>query len=140
MQRLVIISLALSFVLGMTWVGFAAEKQEVEQKWIDITEKVLANPADKGGWTEDAGGKIFRSDDGNWIKVEHSEYGTYIVDLPNKKVMKVKGDAREEMKNTQLIQRDFGTSLVIKGDTHKFRLKFNEKVSGMSHIEGIKGM
>ncbi|HPQ40558.1 MAG TPA: hypothetical protein PLV45_09315 [bacterium] len=148
MRRLVILILGIAFCLSLTWTGFAEEMAkseqkavgQLEQKWIDITEKVLANPADKGGWTPDEKGKIYRSDDGNWIKIEHSSYGVYLVDLASKKVMKMDGDTPVEDKSAQLIQRDFGSSLVIKGEKVKFRLIFTEKVSGMEHIEGIKGM
>lgn len=148
MQRLIIIVLGLALCSGFMLTGVAAEKTEVEKgaadaitrNWIDVTEKVLGNPADKGGWAEDENGKVYRSEDGNWIKVNHSKFGTYLVDLPNKKVMKLEGDKKIEVKDPQLIQRDFGTSLVFKSDTVKLRMKFTEQVSGMKHIEGIKGM
>ncbi|MBN1296296.1 hypothetical protein JXA80_05915 [bacterium] len=123
------------------WMGVAeAAEENLGQKWVDITEKVWVNPADSGGWTEDGAGKIFRSEDGDQLRVVTGSHGTYIVDLSSKKISRIEGETRTDLEDVQMIQRDFGTSLVIKSKSHKFRLKFKEQVSGMRHIEGIKGV
>jgi hypothetical protein len=138
MKKLIWITVGI--ILVMSCSSLAANESKLDLKWQDITKKILANPASKGGWTEDAKGKIYQSEDGNHIKVVHSEYGEYIVNLPEKSVYKVEDSKKVKMDDPVLIQRDFGTSLVIKMKDYKFRLKFSEAVSGMKHIEGIKGM
>ena len=138
MKRTLVILVAISMLV--TFSALAVEKTKIKEDWKDITKTVMANPASKGGWTEDAAGKIFCDAAGNQIKVEHSEFGTYLVDLQAKKVYKMDGVKKVIQENPLLIQRDFGTSLVVKLKDYKFRLKFTEAVAGMKNIEGIKGM
>lgn len=140
MKKLIFTTLIITILMGLSTAALAAEEMKQAEKWVDITKAILANPATKGGWVEDPKGKVFRSEDGNSVKVIHSTFGTYVVNLVEKKVYRIVDGARKLEEGTTLIQRDFGTSLVIKSKAHKFRLKFKEAVAGMKHIEGIKGM
>jgi hypothetical protein len=108
--------------------------------WVDVTEEVAANPLNKGGWTIDETGKAFRSEDGNQVKIQHSEYGVFIVDLPGEKVDKVVDEKTISQEKSDLLQRDGGMMLVVRADEYKFRVRFSERVSGMHTISGIKGM
>jgi len=130
--------LVLALVMLTSFAVMASEQIKEGQKWVDITKKFLANPADQGGWTEDAKGKIFRSEDSNVLKAIHSTFGTFIINLTDQKVYKVEGGKNVLQEGSILLQRDFGTSLVVKTKTVKLRLKFTDKVSGMANIPGIK--
>ena len=138
MKRTLLILIALSLL--MTFSVLAEEKTKIKEDWKDITKAVMANPANKGGWTADAAGKVYCDEAGSKIKVVHSEFGTFLVNLQEKKVYKLDGEKKALQDNPLLIQRDFGTSLVVKLKDYKFRLKFTEAVAGMKNIEGIKGM
>ncbi|MGB3976492.1 MAG: hypothetical protein WBM02_02055 [bacterium] len=132
----------LLFLLIALFIAFpiAAADDVSKTEWIDITKEVAANPAEKGGWTIDKAGKIFRSEDGNSILIEHSEYGKFIIDLKNGVVNKVQNDNPLVQKDSTLINREGGTMLVVRTQEYKFRLRFTEKVSGMKAVEGIKEM
>ena len=94
--------------------------------WIDITKEVAANPINKGGWTVDKAGKVFRSEDSDSIMIEHSEYGKFVVDLKNGTVNKVEKNDPILQKGTSLLNRESGTMLVVRTSEYKFRLRFTE--------------
>ncbi len=111
-----------------------------DNNWIDVTQEVAGNPLEQAGWTIDDNGKVFRSEDGNKVKIEHSEYGVFIIDLPGEKVEKMQDEKAVSQKNAELLQRDGGMMLVVRVDEYKFRVRFSERVSGMHSISGIRGM
>ncbi|MCD4654712.1 hypothetical protein K8T06_12370 [bacterium] len=139
MKRLFFLLLTFVLLSSAVCVVLAVDETKAEQKWVDITKKLLANPASKGGWTEDKEGKIYQSADGNKVKVVHSSYGTFIVELVEGQVFKIEDGKQILLDGVELLQRDFGTCLVVKTKTHKLRMKFTAQVSGMKHIKGIKG-
>jgi len=121
--------------------GFAADEVSSVKEWMDNTDKVFANPIEKGGWAKDENGKVFVDKAGNNLKIMTSEFGTMIVDLINKKVSSIEKDgSRTDLEVTKLINREFGLTLVIKTKKFKVRIKMKDKVEGMKNIEGIKAM
>lgn len=138
MKRWVLWVVAVVFVtVGMIRAEDAAVTQA---EWMDVTREVAANPADAGGWAKDEAGKVFRSADGNTIKIEHGTYGIYRIDLPGGVVYRIDGDKEVIQEGATLMQRDAGQTLVIKTKEYKFKVQFNEKIPGMKSISGIKGM
>ncbi|MBN1880193.1 hypothetical protein JW823_08785 [bacterium] len=119
---------------------FAEETKTLDSGWIDVTREVAANPADAGGWVKDETGKVFRSSDGNFIKIQHATFGVFKVDLPGAKVFRIDGDKDVLQDGSSLLQRDAGQTLVIKLKDYKFKVQFTEKIEGMKSIPGIKGM
>jgi hypothetical protein len=131
------VCIVLMAILPAAW---AADLSESTSTWIDITKEVAANPQDKGGWTVDKNAKVYRSEDGNKIKVEHSEYGEFVIELKEGTVKRMVDKELVLQKNSTLLNREGGMMLVIRTSEHKFRLRFTEKVSGMQAVEGIRGM
>lgn len=131
------VCIVLIAILPVSW---AADVSESDSTWIDITKEVAANPLNKGGWTVDKNAKVFRSQDGNKIKIEHSEYGLFIIDLKESTVNRTVDKESVLQKDSTLLNREGGMMLVVRTGEHKFRLRFTEKVSGMQWIEGIRGM
>jgi len=121
-------------------VTFATDGSGDDGEWLDVTRQVAANPAAKGGWTIDQQGKVYRSEDGNKIRINHSVYGTFVINLSDSVVTKVEGTKSVVLDNTELLQRDSGQTLVVKMSEYKFKVQFSEKISGMKSISGIKGM
>ncbi len=121
--------------------GFADDAPKPVEEWTDITDKIFANPIDKGGWVKDDNGKVLANKDGSSLKIETSDFGTILVDLNNKKVVSLDSDnSQKELEVTKLIQREFGLTLVIKTSKFKVRCKMKEKVKGIKNIDGIKAM
>lgn len=117
-----------------------APAEPAGEKWIDITEKVFANPADKPGWEKDEQAKIFRDEPGNLLKITTSQFGVLMVDLATTTVYKIDETGKTEIPDIKMFQRDHGRSLVIRNDTFKLRCRISEKVKAMVNIPGIKAM
>ncbi len=123
--------------------GFAAMAEDLtkpDADWTDVTREVAANPAEAGGWVKDESGKVFRSADGNTIRIQHGSYGIFKVDLPGGIVYKIEGEKETVQEDVSLLQRDSGQTLVIKTKEYKFKVQFTEKIAGMKSIQGIKSV
>ncbi len=129
-----------SVLISLMWASsFVSAQETTKPEWKDITNKLKINRIEDGGWKDDAKGKIYRDKEGNHLKISSGEFGDFWVDLTNQKVYRLEGETKkEEMPVSQMIQRDFGLSLVFKTDKLKAFCKLTEKVEGMKGIPGIK--
>ncbi|MBN1552768.1 hypothetical protein JW979_14940 [bacterium] len=138
-RQLLLVMLVLSTFL-LTSPSFAQENVK-SSEWIDVTDQILANPANEDGWLTDEEGKIFRDKEGLNLKITTTKFGVFIVNLKEGTVAKIDSDnTQKTLDDVKLFQRDHGFSIVFRNPEFKIRCKLNEKVDGMKHIPGIKAL
>jgi len=132
----IVIMLAL---IGFSSICFVNADSLPNQEWVDITDEVFTNPANKSGWTNEKDSKVFRDANGMNLKIETKMFGVLLIDLENSKVFKLNEDkSKIEIEDKKLFQRDHGFSIVLRNNKMKIRIKMTEKPKGITSIGGIK--